>query len=64
MICEIEIPDDWPPGLGLAVAAMIRRSVKQGFPVVVPVRSDTTADQLDAAFSAVSTAIREAGLAV
>jgi hypothetical protein len=64
VICEIEIPDEWPPGLGLAVVAMFRQSLKQGFPIVVPVRSDTTADQLDEAFSSVKAAIREAGLAV
>ena len=42
MTFEIELPDDWPPGLGFAVAKMIRQSLKTGFPIVVPVRSDVT----------------------
>ena len=60
---EIELPDEWPPGLGFAVAKMIRQSLKAGFPVVVPVRSDVTADELAAAFSTIETVIQKAGLA-
>jgi hypothetical protein len=61
---EIEIPDEWSPGLGIAVAAMIRQSLKDGFPVVIPVRRDTTPDQLQEAFDIVRTDILRAGLAV
>ena len=60
---EIEIPDDWPPSLGFAVTAMIRQSLKDGFPIVVPVRRDTTPDQLEAAFDIVRSDILRAGLA-
>ena len=60
---EIEIPDEWPPSLGFAVAKMIRQSLEAGFPVVVPVRSDATPDQLAAAFNTVQTVIQKAGLA-
>jgi hypothetical protein len=60
---EIELPDDWPPGLGFAVAAMIRQSLKEGFPVVIPVRRDTTPEQLEAAFEIVRSDIAQAGLA-
>jgi len=63
VIVEVEIPDEWPPGLGLAVAKMIRESLKKGFPVVMPVRRDATADQLEAVFDRVKTVIHEAGLA-
>lgn len=63
MTIEIEIPDGWPPGLGLAVAKMMQQSLKAGFPVVVPVRRDATPDQLAAAVVAIKTVIHEAGLA-
>jgi hypothetical protein len=63
MIVEVEIPDEWPPGLGLAVAKMIRESLKKGFPVVMPVRGDATPDQLEAVFDSVKMVIHEAGLA-
>jgi hypothetical protein len=42
---------------------MIRESLKKGFPVVMPVRRDATADQLEAVFDRVKTVIHEAGLA-
>jgi len=42
---------------------MIRQSLKAGFPVVVPVRSDATPDQLAAAFNTIQTVIQKAGLA-
>jgi hypothetical protein len=60
---EIELPEDWTPGLGIAVAKMIHQSLKAGFPVVVPVRSDVTPDELAAAFSMIKTVIQRAGLA-
>ena len=63
MTFEIELPDEWPPGLGFAVATMIRQSLKAGFPVVVPVRSDVTPDELAKAFTTIETIIQRAGLA-
>ena len=63
MTFEIELPNEWPPGLGFAVAKMIRQSLKAGFPVVVPVRGDVTSDELAAAFSMIETVIQQAGLA-
>lgn len=63
MLLEVDFPDEWPPGLGLAVAAMIRRSLRDGFPVVIPIRQDATPEELEAALGAVTRVIREAGLA-
>jgi hypothetical protein len=60
---EIEIPDGWPPGLGLAVAKMMQQSLKEGFPVVIPIRGDATPDQLAAAYDTIKTVIARAGLA-
>jgi|HubBroStandDraft_1064217.scaffolds.fasta_scaffold146697_1 hypothetical protein len=63
MILEVSIPDEWPPGVGLAVARMVRQSLKEGFPVIVPVRMDATPEQLQEAFERVRTVIADAGLA-
>ena len=63
VLLEVDLPDEWPPGLGLAVAAMIRRSLRDGFPVVVPIRQDATPEELEAALGAVTRVIQEAGLA-
>ena len=63
MTIEIEIPDGWPPGLGLAVAKMMQQSLKANFPIIIPIRKDATPDQLEAAVVAIKTVIHEAGLA-
>src|ERR1039457_2121318 len=48
MIFEISIPDEWPPGLGIAIAKMVQQSLKVGVPIIVPVCKDVTPDQLQA----------------
>jgi len=63
MIFEISIPDEWSPGVGLAIARMVRQSLKDGFPIVVPVRKDATPEQLQEAFERVRMVIADAGLA-
>ena len=45
------------------IAAMIRRSLRDGFPVIVPIRQDATPEELEAALGAVTRLIQEAGLA-
>lgn len=63
MTFEIQIPDEWPPDLGFAVAKIMRQSMKEGFPLVVAVRKDATPEQLEAAFQAIRSVVQEAGLA-
>lgn len=63
MLLEVDLPDEWPPGLALAVAAMIRGSLRGGFPVIVPIRPDATPEELEMALGAVTRVIQEAGLA-
>lgn len=63
MTFEIEIPDEWPPGLGFAVVRLIQQSLKEGIPLVVPVQRNITPDQLEAAFDRIKTVIQKAGLA-
>lgn len=63
MTVEIKIPEDWPPGLAFAVAQLIRQSVEDGFPIVVPLRKDATPDQIAGICTAVQTMVRDAGLA-
>jgi hypothetical protein len=63
MIVEVSIPDEWPPGVGLAVARMMRQSLREGFPIIVPVRKDATPEQLQEAFERVRMVVADAGLA-
>ncbi len=64
MTLEIRIPEEWPPGLALAMANLVRRSFDKGFPVIVPVRPDASPEQLWAAFERVKMVIEDIGLAV
>jgi hypothetical protein len=63
MIIEVKIPDDWPPGLGLALAQLMRQTMTSGFPVVVAVRPDVSDEELSDAYAMVREVITEAGLA-
>ena len=63
MTFEISLPEEWPPGLALAVAQMMRQSLKGGFPIIVPVRKDATPEEISGAFDRVRTVVQEAGLA-
>jgi hypothetical protein len=63
MIIEVKIPDDWPPGLGLALAQLLRKTLTRGFPVVVAVRPDVSDEELSDAYAMVREVITEAGLA-
>jgi hypothetical protein len=63
MTFEVSIPEEWPPGLGIAVAQMVQQSFTEGFPIVVPIRRDATPEQLRDVFEKVRTAIEDAGLA-
>jgi hypothetical protein len=63
MTFEIRVPEDWPPGLAMAVATLVRQSFDKGFPVIVPVRSDASPEEILEAFARVNAAIQDAGLA-
>jgi hypothetical protein len=63
MIVEVNLPDEWPPGLAMATAQLMRQALRDGFPVVTAIRSDVTADQVSALYARVRTLIEESGLA-
>jgi hypothetical protein len=63
MTFEISLPEEWPPGLALAVVQLMRQSLKAGFPVIIPVRKDATPEQISGAFDRVRAIMVESGLA-
>ena len=52
-----------PPGLAIAFAELMEKALEDGFPIVVPVRLDATAEQISRLFEDVRTLIEKAGLA-
>jgi hypothetical protein len=63
MMVEVNLPDEWPPGLAMATAQLMHQALRDGFPVVTAIRSDVTADQVSALYARVRTLIEESGLA-
>ena len=60
---EFAVPGDWPPGLAIAFANLMEKTLEDGFPIVVPVRQDATAEQISHVFEDVRTLVERAGLA-
>jgi hypothetical protein len=63
MTFEFAVPGDWPPGLAIAFAELMEKAVEDGFPIVVSVRQDATAEQIGHLFEDVRTLVEKAGLA-
>jgi hypothetical protein len=63
MTVEFAVPGDWPPGLAIAFAKLMGKALEDGFPIVVPVRQDATAEQISHVFEDVRTLVQRAGLA-
>jgi hypothetical protein len=60
---EIRVPEDWPPGLAMAMVTLVRQSFDKGFPIIVPVRADASPEEIMEAFTQVQTVLADAGLA-
>ena len=63
MTVEFAVPGDWPHGLTIAFAKLMEKALEDGFPIVVPVRQDATAEQISYVFEDVRTVVEKAGLA-
>jgi hypothetical protein len=63
MTVEVNLPEEWSPGLALATAQLIRQAVRDGFPLITVVRADATPDQISALHARVQALIEESGLA-
>jgi hypothetical protein len=60
---EFAVPGDWPPGLAIAFAELMDKALQDGFPIVVPIRQDATAEQISRVFEDARTLVERAGLA-
>jgi hypothetical protein len=60
---EFAVPGHWPPGLATAFAELMEKALHDGFPIVVPVRTDATPEQIKRVFDDVRTLVDSAGLA-
>ena len=51
MTVEFAVPGDWRPGLTIAFAKLMEKALEDGFPIVVQVRQDATAEQTSHVFA-------------
>ncbi len=63
MVIEIRVPDDWTPGLTLAIRQLVQGTCDEGFPIVTLVKKDVTAAELTAISDRIKALVADAGLA-
>ncbi len=63
MTLEFAVPSEWSAGLALAFAEMMQEAIKEGFPIVVPVRKDALPEQISQVLHDVRRHIQNIGLA-
>jgi hypothetical protein len=62
MQIEVAVPDDWTPGLTLAMQQLLQRAFHSGYPIITVIRPDATAEQIQDVYQRIGTVVREAGL--
>lgn len=63
MQIEVVVPDDWTPGLTLAMQQLLQQAFRSGYPIITVIRMDATADQIQDVYQQIGTLVRESGLA-
>ncbi len=59
----LRVPEDWSPELALAVRALLQQAIDHGCPIVITVRGDAPADEINALQARVRALVQESGLA-
>lgn len=63
MNIEVIVPDDWTPGLTLAMQQLMQRAVRSGWPLITCLRPDATADQIEEIDRQIRALVQDSGLA-
>lgn len=63
MKIEVVVPDEWTPGLTLAMQQLLQHAVRSGYPIISVLRPDATPEQLQDVYQRIGTVVRESGLA-
>jgi hypothetical protein len=59
----LRIPEDWSPGLAMAVRALLQQAIDRGCPIVTAIRGDAPADEIGRLQAGIRELVRESGLA-
>jgi hypothetical protein len=60
---EVIVPDDWTPGLALAMQQVMQRAVRSDWPLITCLRPDATADQIEEIGRQIRALVQNSGLA-
>ena len=63
MKIEVVVPDEWTPGLTLAMQQLLQHAVRSGYPIISVLRPDATSEQIQDIYQRIGTVVRESGLA-
>jgi hypothetical protein len=63
MKIEVVVPDEWTPGLTLAMQQLLQHAVRSGYPIISVLRPDATPEQIQDVYERIGTVVRESGLA-
>ena len=63
MNIEVTVPDEWTPGLTLAMQQMLQQAVRSGWPLITCLRREATADQIGEIDHQIRVLVRDSGLA-
>jgi hypothetical protein len=63
MDIQITVPDEWDPGIALAVRQLLQHAVHSGWPLIVCLRPDITPEQLVQINEQIKALVQDAGLA-
>lgn len=56
-------PEEWSPELALAFRALLQQAIGRGCPIVVSVRAEAPADEIDGLQARIRALVHESGLA-
>ena len=63
MNIEVTVPDEWTPGLTLAMQQMLQQAVRSGWPLITCLRREATADQIEEIDHQIRVLVQDSGLA-
>ncbi|MCW2911578.1 MAG: hypothetical protein JWL68_6367 [Actinomycetia bacterium] len=63
MNIDINVPDEWTPGLTLAIQQSLQHAVRSGRPLITCLSPDATAEQIEAIDHQIRALVQDSGLA-
>ena len=63
MKIEVVVPDEWTPGLTLAMQQLMQQAVRSGWPLITCLRREATAEQIEEIDHRIRALVQDSGLA-